>query len=77
MVEVLYKAGFKVVILRVGLLCIVEVCYILACLKYLINFYDDLLVVEILMFYGSYDLEVIVESWFSYVVAWEVCEKEF
>lgn len=75
MAEALHRAGLKAAISRAGLLRTAEARYILACLKYLINPYDDLSVAEVLMLYGSHDLETIVESRLSYVAAKEAREK--
>ncbi|NRA49874.1 MAG: UvrD-helicase domain-containing protein [Phaeodactylibacter sp.] len=65
--EALHKAGLKAAISRAGLLRTAEARYILACLKYLINPYDDLSIAEILMLYGSHKAEDIVESRLAYL----------
>lgn len=73
--EALHKAGLKAAISRAGLLRTAEARYILACLKYLINPYDELSIAEILMLYGSHNIEEIVESRLTYLAAREEKQK--
>lgn len=75
MAEALHGAGLKAAISRAGLLRTAEARYLLACLKYLINPYDELSVAEILMLYGSHTIEEIVESRLEYVAAQAQKEK--
>lgn len=65
--EALHRTGLKAAIARDGLLQTAEARYILACLKYLINPYDDLSVAEILMLHGSQQIEAIIESRLQFV----------
>ncbi len=67
--EALHRTGLKAAIARDGLLRTAEARYILACLKYLINPYDDLSVAEILMLHGSRPIEAIIESRLRFVAA--------
>lgn len=75
MAEALHAAGLKAAISRAGLLRTAEARYLLACLKYLINPYDELSAAEILMLYGSHKVEDIVESRLEYIATRDQNEK--
>jgi ATP-dependent exoDNAse (exonuclease V) beta subunit len=67
MADALHKAGFKVAIARAGLLNTAEAKLLLACLKYLLNYYDSLSVAEILLLGSGQAIENIIDDRMSFL----------
>lgn len=60
--ESLHRAGLRASVARAGLLNTAEAKLILACLKYILNYYDSLSIAEILLLGENQDIESIIED---------------
>lgn len=60
--ESLHRAGLRASVARAGLLNTAEAKLVLACLKYILNYYDSLSIAEILLLAENRDIEAIIED---------------
>ncbi|NUQ25374.1 MAG: UvrD-helicase domain-containing protein [Saprospiraceae bacterium] len=67
MANALHRAGLKAALSRTGLLLTAEAKLTLACLKYLLNYYDSLAVAEIILLAQGTPIEDIVEDRMEYL----------
>ncbi|GJM33784.1 MAG: DNA helicase [Saprospiraceae bacterium] len=65
--ESLHRAGIRAAIARTGLMSTTESKLILACLKYILNYYDSLSVAEILLLGSGLKIEQIIENRLEYL----------